>query len=210
MASITIPDNVTSIGEAAFYYCEGLTNIVIPDNVTGIGEFAFAQCSTLTSITIPENVTCIEKGTFDQCIGLKCVTFGKRLTSIGERAFDGCDDLSDVYYGGTKIDRTKIEINECYGGVIDETHNGNAPLINATWHYQPIDYSSYSTLILPADLKVISAAAFSGTAAELIVIPASVTSVAADAFDNCPNLQYIVNCSDVTITAPNGVIVIGE
>ena len=36
-----IPNNVTSIGSKAFYYCSGLTSITIPNGVTSIGTNAF-------------------------------------------------------------------------------------------------------------------------------------------------------------------------
>ena len=45
-----IPNSVTSIGERAFYYCDGLTSITIPNSVTSIGSSAFYGCSGLTSI----------------------------------------------------------------------------------------------------------------------------------------------------------------
>ena len=48
--SVTIPNGVTSIGDYAFYYCEGLTSITIPNSVTSIGEYAFGGCSDLKKI----------------------------------------------------------------------------------------------------------------------------------------------------------------
>ena len=48
---ITFDRPVTSIGESAFAYCEGLTSITIPNSVTSIEEDAFYYCTGLTSIT---------------------------------------------------------------------------------------------------------------------------------------------------------------
>ena len=48
--AVTISKNVTSIGEAAFRGCKGLTSITIPEGVTSIGSGAFAGCEDLTRI----------------------------------------------------------------------------------------------------------------------------------------------------------------
>lgn len=46
-----IPSDVTSIGNAAFYYCTQLTSIVIPEGVTSIESSAFDGCTSLTLVT---------------------------------------------------------------------------------------------------------------------------------------------------------------
>ena len=53
--SYTIPNGVTSIGDAAFYVCAGLTNITAPTSVTNIGEYGFAFCYALTGLCLPGN-----------------------------------------------------------------------------------------------------------------------------------------------------------
>ena len=52
LASITIPDGVTSIGRFAFYGCSSLTSIELPDGVTSIGQSAFDSCTSLTQIRL--------------------------------------------------------------------------------------------------------------------------------------------------------------
>ncbi len=52
-----IGNSVTSIGDAAFAYCSGLTSVTIPNSVTTIGYLAFYGCGSLTSVTIPGSVT---------------------------------------------------------------------------------------------------------------------------------------------------------
>ena len=66
-----IPNNVTSIGYAAFAVCSSLTSITIPDTIASIGRSAFNGCSSLTSVTIPDSVTSIEYGAFYKCSNLK-------------------------------------------------------------------------------------------------------------------------------------------
>ena len=75
VTELVIPDGVTSIGDAAFYGCSGLTSVVIPDSVTSIGDAAFASCSDLETVTIGSGVTSIGQGAFLLCNGLSSVTF---------------------------------------------------------------------------------------------------------------------------------------
>ena len=50
VTSITIPNSVTSIGNYAFYGCNGLTSITIPDSVTSIGDYALYGCNGLQTV----------------------------------------------------------------------------------------------------------------------------------------------------------------
>ena len=91
--------SVTSIGNSAFYYCNGLTSITIPNSVTSIGNTAFSGCSGLTSITIPNSVTSIDSYAFSGCSGLTSVTIPNSVTSIGSYAFQYCSKLASVTIG---------------------------------------------------------------------------------------------------------------
>lgn len=55
---------MTSINPKVFSGC-GFTEVTIPNNVTYIGNSAFKNCNSLTVVTIPNSVTTIEDFAFD-------------------------------------------------------------------------------------------------------------------------------------------------
>ena len=96
LTSITIPDSVTIIGNSAFNACSSLTSLTIPNSVTSIGEGAFYACSSLTSITIPNSVTSIGEGAFYACSSLTSITIPDSVTRIGDYAFKNCSNLTSI------------------------------------------------------------------------------------------------------------------
>ena len=96
LTSVTIGNSVTSIGERAFYSCSGLTSVTIGNSVTSIGKDAFGYCSRLTSVTIPNSVESIGDYAFRDCKSLISVTIGNSVTSIGQGAFQYCSGLTSV------------------------------------------------------------------------------------------------------------------
>ena len=96
LTSVTIPDSVTSIGERAFYCCKSLKEVTIGNSVTSIGCDAFYECYSLTSVIIPDSVTEIGTGTFYRCIRLTSVTIGNSVTEIGNAAFGHCKSLKEA------------------------------------------------------------------------------------------------------------------
>jgi hypothetical protein len=78
-----ILNNVTSICNYTFSYCESLKEITIPDSVISIGKDAFSYCESLKEITIPDSVISIGKDAFYNCNLLKQVIFkGKTLEEV--------------------------------------------------------------------------------------------------------------------------------
>ena len=112
---LIIPDNVTSIGDYAFYGCTGLTSVTIGNGVTSIGSGAFYGCIGLTSITIPDSVTSIGYSAFRDCAGLTSVTIGNGVTSIGESAFRGCTGLTSVTIGNSVTSIGHSAFENCTG-----------------------------------------------------------------------------------------------
>lgn len=102
VTSVTIPDSVTSIPDAAFVNCSELTNISIPNSVTYIGFSAFNSCTSLKSITLPSSLSTIQSEAFYNCGNLKTIRIPVSVTSIGNYAFDVCPSLMTVTYPGSK------------------------------------------------------------------------------------------------------------
>ena len=106
---LVIPNSVTSIGDNAFYDCDGLTSVTIGNSVTSIGKQAFYNCSALTSVTIGNGVTSIGAYAFDGCSALTSVTIGNSVESIWYGAFANCPELLDVYCYAEKVPSTKSD-----------------------------------------------------------------------------------------------------
>lgn len=105
-ADVTIPSRykgkpVTAINNAAFPN-SAVTSVTIPDSVTSIPDAAFVNCSQLTNISIPNSVTYIGFSAFDGCASLKSITLPSSLRTIGNSAFAGCPSLMTVTYPGSK------------------------------------------------------------------------------------------------------------
>ena len=102
-----IGDNVESIGDFAFYGCDGLTSVTIPESVTSIGVSAFSGCSGLTSVTINSNDIVSKNYTSASNLGtiianrVKEYIIGDNVESIGDYAFYGCSELTSVTIGNS-------------------------------------------------------------------------------------------------------------
>ena len=102
----TIPNSVTSIGNAAFKGCNGLSSIKVDNNNKNYDSRnncnAIIETSTNTIIsgckntTIPNSVTNIGNSAFSFCSSLTSITIPNSVTSIGNSAFYGCSGLTSI------------------------------------------------------------------------------------------------------------------
>ena len=93
---VTIPDNVTTIGTSAFSLCNGLSDITLGRGLTTIGDFAFKNFDSLETVQLPSNLKKIGEEAFRECDILKSITLPDSVTDIGEAAFSTCPELESI------------------------------------------------------------------------------------------------------------------
>ena len=173
IGEVSIPKDVTSIGESAFSRCANLTSIIIPNNVTSIGSFAFMDCTSMTNITIPNSVTTIDQNAFDGCSNLTDITIPNSVTSISYGMFSYCTSLRNVTIPNSVTSIDAEAFMAC---------------------------TSMTNITIPDSVTSIGAETFRYcTSLTNITIPSSVTTIDFDAFDMCNSLLSVIvlnaNCN---------------
>ena len=173
--SVTIQQNVTSIGDRAFDGCSALTTLSLGEKIKTIGNYAFENCTSLTGVTIPQSVTSIGYYAFEGCTHLNPLTIKGPITSMGNYAFAGSTYLTSL----TLYD--------------DIQTIGNFAFLGST---------SLKTVTLPKNLTSIGEYAFANCSElESITIPEKVKTINPKTFADCSKLEYIILPAGLTTFA---------
>ena len=102
---VTIPEGVKKIASYAFYKHNGLLSVSLPDSLREIGEAAFSGCTNLEDVFGGTNVEVIKDRAFYEC-PLQTVKITEAVQSIGLLAFDLSDnretrEKTAIFYGST-------------------------------------------------------------------------------------------------------------
>lgn len=106
-AELVLPDYDSkgyAIYQRAFYENDKVVSITIPNNVTSIGDLAFSHCTNLTTVNFEEGSQCASIGyhAFYYCKNIQRIIVPTSVTSIGNYAFYGCPGGETIYYMGTE------------------------------------------------------------------------------------------------------------
>lgn len=94
---VTCANDITSIGNDAFYMQSSLTGVTFSDSLTSIGEYTFYGCKALRDVTLPSSITALGAASFCDCDSLTTMVLPEAVSSIGDGAFMDCDSLTSVY-----------------------------------------------------------------------------------------------------------------
>ena len=213
--SVTIPQNVKSIGCRAFHDCDGLesltfngesigssafcgctslTSLKLGENIKTIGYEAFQGCSALTNVTIPQSVTSIGNYAFNGCSNLKSLTIKDATTSIGNSAFNGCTSLTTLLLGKNITTIGVDAFTDCTA-LTEVTIPQNVTSIGL---FTFLRCTSLTKLSL-GNIETIGVDAFAGCSnLSTITIPDSVTDIGAGAFTFCSKLESVTIPEKVT------------
>lgn len=96
--AIDIPNSVTTIQEAAFFFCNRLQHVTLPENnvLVEVTTRLFDNCNALVHIDIPDSIQRIGNRAFEMCANLRTIRWSANLHRIGSAAFVGCNGLTIV------------------------------------------------------------------------------------------------------------------
>lgn len=170
--NVVIPKTVITIGDYAFYDCEGITgDLVIPDNVITIGESAFYRCKNLTgNLIIGNGVTTIGISAFGRCENFKGnLVIGNSVTSIGQWAFTYCGFVGDLVIPDSVTTIGPLAFSYCEGFTGDLViGNGITEIKEGTF----VSCTGFTNLVIGSKVTTIGKRAFedcSGLTGNLII-----------------------------------------
>ena len=182
--------------------CEG--DVVVPDGITTIASNAFScynpdneeEAYKITSITFPDSVTRIEGGAFWGCLGLKEFNIPEHLEYLGSAGYMCAWSPQNLEMPYVELPDSLTEIKKYaiysaesvkFPDTMTELPSGGAYgggfVLSSVCHA--------SEVILPKNLKIISAFSLAWNDFESITIPKTVTEIEGGAFANCTNLQDV-------------------
>lgn len=186
--SVIIPEGLVSIGKGAFHGCENLSYIDIPQSVTRIGESAFCGCRNLLSVSIPEDVDAIGESTFMNCISLKSVKLSDHLVQVGKLAFSGCSALPTIIIPKHVNSIGFSAFENCSSLISIELPESLISIEDNTFN----GCSNLVSIHIPDSVIYIGKFAFYGCSSLTnLVIPSNVTCIGGYAYNNCFSLKTI-------------------
>lgn len=234
LVSIDVPEGVTKIGEYMFANCNNFVSATFPStlktfswssgflespNVESISiatdnayfkvingiiyssdSKSLLYCPSnvaITSLEIPSGVTSIGGGAFHSNRNIASISFPASLLSIGGNAFYGCSALASISLPSNLSSINQNPFARCSHLTsisVDATNTSFKAIDDVLFNKNETSLICYpagktsENYVIPNSIVSISARAFEGlTHLQYIIIPVSVTTIGSNCFSSCTN-----------------------
>lgn len=197
LETLTLGENVTSIGGSAFSGCSKLLAVTIPNKTNSLGSYSFAGCTLLKQLDLGNGVQSIGEYSFNGCSALPSIDIPASVTSVGDYTFKGCTSIADVVI---KDRTTDLSLGS----------NGSSPLFadcpldsvyiggnisystSSSYGYSPFyrNTSLRSVVITDKEEEISDNEFYGCTNLKNVSIGSNVKKIGNWAFSGCSNLDY--------------------
>ena len=195
--SFTVPSQVTTIGQSAFWNCSYLKNINLPSNIETLNQWAFCSCENVECITVPEKVSYVGKYAFASMTNLKYVSINAKAPRIMDYSFNDTNGITDFTYNGsyTEWENSGWKMIDALNkddirNYLDQKVENKA--------FKGFTTSGTSLSIAPFVTSISSGAFNENNSMASIGLPKSLGTYQVDVFDKCENLQSFFIDEDAT------------
>ena len=222
--SVTLSEEVTSIGKEVFRQCLALTTVSLPDTLLTLGENAFFGCTALTlyeddlayylgndanhylvtfrvkendrtQITTRLDTKILYSFCFASCFSLKEISITNQVVFIGTGAFSGCSELYAIDIPNNVLYIDDRAFENCIS--MHSATIGTGVLSVGEYAFR--DCTALAEVIIPKSLKTIAPAMFLNcTSLTSVRFQNGTLVIGAYAFDHCSSLEYVVLPSTLT------------
>ena len=201
LSVISLPDGLEVIEEEVFMNCASLKEIHLSDKIKTIEKNTFKDCSLLNSVELGDGIEIIKESAFDGCHRLLSLSLPKNITTIEKLAFNGCAKIAKLYFPKTLTNLDSTAFSGCIGIEKIEVEAGHPIFKEVNGYLTSLDGTELimypnglidGCLVIPSEIKVIKAGAFSQTTSLVeLVIPATVELIEKGAFVGCTSLEKL-------------------
>ena len=210
-------NDVTSVGDYAFYGLTGAAALRLPDELTSIGSYAFYNALSLPELICPPSLLSVGEHAFDHAERLAYVRFDQGLKTIGAYAFANAYALTDITIPGSVGSLGFLSFGYCRSVktvVIEEGALESLPSFyfsGSPGVYGPDEISLPSTVVYISPITVFNSLS---AAKRITVAPENPSYATLDGVlyskDMTVLLKYPALKPDVCFEAPASVTGLGE
>lgn len=213
LKSVKLPDSLESLGMGVFYYCHKLEKLELPGSLDAVPDYLCYGDTSLNRVVIGEGITHVGEFSFYDCDQLYFVTIPESVNSIGCQAFYSnpwfdslpADQNGWVFLNGILMNYvgTETEVTlptsgyeYCYNAVHGNVHvtsitvpSGSCKVLGK----QSMANCQYlSSVIIEEGVTTLGDSLFYyDVNLKYVVIPASVTKIENNLFQDCLGLETI-------------------